>query len=144
VEKLLHQTKCIVEHDISHWVFEGMRFSKNINGWTVNKPSIELTFLSNICIIPDRLLPSRACFRLYRCGNDNEIYSTIECKAKKHTKKRLHRLKKDYFCKFKTELKKNVKLYQDLIINCKLFLGRVTCSVEKVIEHVGGKLLTQA
>jgi len=40
-------------------------FSKNTNGQFFFKLSIALTFLSNICIIPDRLLPSRACFRLY-------------------------------------------------------------------------------
>jgi hypothetical protein len=121
VEKLLYQTKRV----ICGWVFEGMMFSKNINGWTVNKPPIELTFLSNICMIPHRVLPGRACFRLYRRGKDNEIYSTIECQTKNHTKNRLHHLKKDYFCKLKIGLKKIVKLYQDLIINCKLFLGRV-------------------
>jgi len=65
------------------WVFKGMKFSKNINGWTLYEPSIVLTFSSNICIIPDRLLPSRACFRLYRQCKDNTIYSITDNKKKK-------------------------------------------------------------
>ena len=104
--------------------FSGMKFSKNINGRIFCNPSIALTFLSNICIIPDRLLLSRACFRLYRRHKDSENY-TIE---KNICKKIVHLIKNDYFCKLKIGLKNIVKLYQDLIKNCQLFLGRDTYS----------------
>ena len=40
--------------------------------------SIELTFLSKFCIIPDRLLPSRACLRLYRQGKGKTDKSKIK------------------------------------------------------------------
>ena len=85
MEKLLHKTKRIGEQKICGWVFEGMKFSKNINGWTFSKTSIELTFLSNICMIPDRLLPGSACFRLYRCSKDSTKYPTMKKECKKMT-----------------------------------------------------------
>jgi len=103
-------------------VFSGMMFSKNINGRIFCNPSTALTFLSNICIIPDRLLPSRACFRLYRHHKDNENYQT----GKRSRKNIKYLIKFDYFCKSKTGLKNVVNLYQDLSKKCKLFLGRDT------------------
>ena len=101
-------------------VFSGMKFSKNINGQIFCNPSTSLTFLSNICIIPDRLLPGRACFRLYRHNRDNENYPT----GKRSRKNIKYLIKFDYFCKSKTGLKNVVNLYQDLSKNCQLFLGR--------------------
>ena len=78
MEKLLHKRKCLMEKEINRWVFLGMKFSENINGWTLHMPSIALTFSSNICIIPGRLLPGRACFRLYRRSKDKTINSISE------------------------------------------------------------------
>ena len=101
----------------SGWVFLGMEFSKNINGQILGNPSIALTFLSNICMIPDRLLPSRACFRLYRQGKGSAKYPTV----KKEYKKIDHLLKNHYFCKLKIGLKNIVYIYQDLTQKCKLF-----------------------
>jgi hypothetical protein len=93
-------------------VFLGIEFSKIINGWILTYPSDELTFSSNTCIIPDRLLPSRACFRLYRLDKSSENYKKVKINCKKF----VNLLKNYYFCKLKTGLKKCVNLYQDLII----------------------------
>jgi len=126
MEKLLYKANCLarsLKYEIDDtvviqavsefygWVFLGMGFSKNVNGRTFSNPSIALTFSSNICIIPDRLLPSRACFRLYGQGKCNEYYPT----AKKIYKKNVRLEKNEYFCKLKLGLKKVVNVYQDLI-----------------------------
>ena len=103
------------------WVFSGMEFSKNINGQILRNPSIALTFLSNIRAIPDRLLPSRACFRLRGRRND----SAKVLFSKKTATQFVNQLIKHYFCRLKIEFKNSVKLYQNLTIKCKLFLGRV-------------------
>jgi hypothetical protein len=73
MEKLLYEENCLMRSwsekiidtavyqtviKFYGWIFLGMEFSENINGRTLCRPSIELTFSSNICIIPDRLLPS--------------------------------------------------------------------------------------
>jgi len=103
---------------ISHiydWVFLGMEFNKNINGQIL---SIALTFSSNICIIPGRLLLS---FRLYRHSKSNAKNQI----AKKSCKKIVCLVNIDYFCKSKIGLKNVVNLYQDLTKKCKLFSGRV-------------------
>ena len=100
------------------WVFLGMEFSKNINGQILRNPSIALTFLSNIRAIPDRLLPS---FRLSGHHKDSAKVLLSE----KKTTLFVYQLIKNYFCKLKIEFKNSVKLYQDLTIKCKLFLGRV-------------------
>jgi len=111
MEKLLYESKCL-----NGWGFRGMKFSENINGWTFHKPSIELTFSSNICIIPDRLLPSRACFRLYRCGKGNKINSTIENNTK-NGEILFGNLKITIFVNSNQDQKMNVNLYQYLSIN---------------------------
>jgi hypothetical protein len=117
IESSVYQT----EKEICQWVFKGMVFSKNINGWTLYKPSIALTFSSNICIIPDRLIQSRACFRLYRLCKDNKKNPILDNMN-------------ELFCKQKNAIfvnpKKNCNkmfefIYQYLSTNCKLFLGRV-------------------
>ena len=102
MEKLLHKRKCLMENEINRWVFLGMKFSENINGWTLHRPSIALTFSSNICIIPGRLLPGRACFRLYRRSKDKTINSISEMN---NVKKFAQQILKNYFCKLKTGLK---------------------------------------
>ena len=121
IDKIINVAVYQTVNRISGWVFLGMEFSKNINGQILCNPSIALTFLSNICMIPDRLLPSSACFRLYRQGKGSAKYPTM----KKECKKIDHFLKIHYFCKPKIGLKKSVNLYQDLTQKCKLFLGRV-------------------
>jgi hypothetical protein len=130
MEKLLYQSGSLSSrtafvltntHQIFVWVFSGMGFSENINGRTFYSPSIALTFSSNICIIPEPLLPSRACFRLYRQDKSNKNFSTVKIFFKILFSFR----KNNYFCKPKIGLKKSVNLYQDLNKKCKLFLGRV-------------------
>jgi len=91
MEKLLPTRKCMIyasiceilnasASQICRWVFLDIAFSKNINGWTLYHPSIASTFSSNIRAIPDKLLPSRACFCLH------EQYSAkIETHEKKTT-----------------------------------------------------------
>ena len=103
MEKLLYQTKLKGRR----WIFKGIKFSKNNNGWALYKPSIALTFSSNICIIPDRLLPSRACFRLYRHRKNITIASTIENNNKNCEIYLLNQ--KNYFCKPKSGLKNECK-----------------------------------
>ena len=137
MEKLLYKENRIMHSSISKiidsavyqtvgqifgWVFLGMGFSKNINGRILCNPSIALTFLSNIRVIPDRLLPSRACFRLRGRRKDSAIVLFSEKKATLF----VYQLIKQYFCRLKIEFKKSVKLYQDLTIKCKLCLGRVS------------------
>jgi hypothetical protein len=130
MEKLLYKSGCLNlgtafvptdTHKVCGWVFSGMEFSENINGRTFYSPSIALTFSSNICIIPDKLPPGRACFRLYRQDKSNENFSITKIFFGKF----LRIIKNDYFCKLKIGLKKSVNLYQDLNKKCKLFLGRV-------------------
>ena len=116
MEKLLYKENCLMRSstyktddtavyqavsELCDWVFLGMEFSKNVNGRTLSYPSIALTFSSNICIIPDRLLPSRACFCLCRQGKGNEFYPSVKKVYKKN----------DYFCKLKIGLKKVVNVY---------------------------------
>jgi hypothetical protein len=98
---------------ICGWVFLGMAFSKNINGQIFNNPSIELTFSSNICDIPDRLLPSRACFRLGRQCESSVIFPTRQIIYTKCVPLK----KNDYFCKLIRGLKKCVNVYQQYRIN---------------------------
>ena len=58
--------------------------SKNIKGIALNH-SFDLTFFSVICIIPDKLLPSRACFRLYRrCKNKIKLLTFKKSTKKQH------------------------------------------------------------
>jgi len=131
MEKLLSKGKCVVYSEtfgiysvgrqICGWVFSGMVFNKNINGRTLFNPSIALTFSSNVCIIPDRLLPSRACFRLYRQGKGSAKYEI----SKKKSTKFAGLIKNHYFCKLKIGLKNIVNLFQDLNKKCKLFSGRL-------------------
>ena len=121
MEKLLYESKCL-----NGWGFRGMKFSENINGWTFHKPSIELTFSSNICTIPDRLLPSRACFRLYRCYKNNTMNSIIENNLKNGIWLRKI-LKCYYFLRPKNYLLKSVsKLRRSimLITPCKACLDK--------------------
>lgn len=95
MEKLLYKGSCmtminvydeIQVRQICGWIFLGMVFSENINGRIFYRPSIALTFSSNACIIPDRLLPSRACFRLYRCDKNNEKCLIIKNNSKNKQK----------------------------------------------------------
>jgi hypothetical protein len=99
---------------ILDWVFLGIMFSKNINGWILCCPPIVLIFSSNTCIIPDRLLPSRVCFPLYRRDKDNENYPTL----KKNYEKIVHLIKNDYLCKLKI-----CKLKIGLKNDCKFIPG---------------------
>ena len=55
-------THWFLSKEIYRWVFKGIKTSKNIKGITISNP-FDLTFLSVIKSIPDKLLPSRACFR---------------------------------------------------------------------------------
>jgi hypothetical protein len=121
MEKLLYKRKWVMKKGRSEWVFRGMKFSKNINGWSMNKPPIEWTLLSNICNIPDRLLPSRACFHLYRLCKGNTIKLSIENNTKEN---RVAKQKNTIFVNSKQDLKMCVNLFQYLILTCKLFLGR--------------------
>jgi hypothetical protein len=82
-------------YQIYGWVFSGMEFSENINGRILSGPSIALTFSSNICIIHGRLLPSRACFRLYRCNESSAKFSMVKNKLK-NLLKNLFVIKKIY------------------------------------------------
>jgi len=86
-----------VNNLIYGWIFLGIWFSENINGRTLCRPSIALTFSSNICIIPGRLLPSRACFRLYRCNKNSTKYSVIENNSKEMLKNLFVNKKKSNF-----------------------------------------------
>jgi hypothetical protein len=103
MEKLLYQKK-LKGH---RWIFKGIKFSENNNGWDLYNPSIALTFSSNIRIIPNRLLPSRACFRLYRHCKNITIYSTIENYNKICEIYLLNQ--KNYFCKLISGLKNDYK-----------------------------------
>lgn len=49
--------------------------------------SLELTFLLVICIIPDKLLPSRACFRLYRQHEEKDLLDIGKIYIKKTASK---------------------------------------------------------
>ncbi len=49
--------------------------------------SLELTFLSVICIIPDKLLPGRACFRLYRQHEEKNLLDIGKISIKKTASK---------------------------------------------------------
>jgi len=104
MEKLLYQKKLKGRR----WIFKGIKFSENNNGWNFYTPSIALTFSSNIYIIPDRLLPSRACFRFYRHSKNITINSTIENKYKICGIYLLNQ--KNYFCKLISGLKNDYKL----------------------------------
>jgi hypothetical protein len=111
MEKLLYQKKL----KSRRWIFKGIEFSEKNNGWTFDKPSIALTFSSNICIIPDRLLPSRACFRLYKHRKNNTIKSTIENNDKNSEIDLFNQ--KNYFCKPISGLKMTINLYRKISIN---------------------------
>lgn len=94
MEKLLYKVNCktivkiseLYANEVFGWIFLGIEFSENINGRILCCPPIALTFSSNAYIIPDRLLPSRACFRLYRRGKSSEKCSIIENNSKNKQK----------------------------------------------------------
>ena len=108
MEKLLYQKKLKGRR----WIFLGIKFSENNKGWALYHPSFVLTFSSNICIIPDRLLPSRACFRLYRRCKNNTISSTIENNNKYGKIYLLNQ--KNYFCKPISGLKNDCEIISEI------------------------------
>ena len=119
MEKLLSKRKLVINSSLDNtytslnqifgWVFSGMVFSKNINGWTSWRPSIALTFSSNIRAIPDKLLPSRACFRLTRRHKFKTKFINCEIRSKKFVRQMI----KCYFC----------QLILGLIFICKCIAG---------------------
>ena len=126
MEKLLYKGKYLNGRG-----FRGMKFSKNITGRTLNKPAGALTFSSNIRIIPDRLLPGKACFSLYRCRKVNTIVSKIENNTKngeiwlrkilKHYNFLRH---KNYLLKSVSDLRRSIIL----ITPCKEAVSKVPIS----------------